>query len=102
MELFLTLLKNTEIIGISRNQHPFNWRSLLALLTHSFGIALNAAYFFCEANTFQEYSESIFIGTIIIADTIIFVFSVSRMWIVFEFINEAEKIIDGSEFEYLQ
>lgn len=101
MKIFLAVLQHCEIIGIASHQHPFNWRSLLAIFIDCLGITSNIAYFCCGANTFQEYAESIFVGTVIMCCTTIFALIACKMRIFFDCINEFEEIINGSEFNYL-
>lgn len=98
MKIFSTLQKNVEIIGIGPHQQPFNWHSSLSIFINSFGVVLNVAYFFCEANTFQEYAESIFVGTCVIVLSIVFVYFVRNSRIIYDCLDEAEKNIDDSEF----
>lgn len=101
MKIFVELKKFGEFVGIFANQRPFNWRNLLALSINCIGIVSNWIYFFCEARSFQDYAETIFVGTAINAMTVIFTFFIWKKQIYFDTLDEYEKIINGSEFNYL-
>lgn len=98
MKIFLKVQELGAIIGISPNQQSFSWRSLLAIFIDCFGIASNCAHFFYEAKTFQEHIESIFVCTAIIMATTV-AFYAWKSQIFFNFLYDAENMIDKSEFE---
>lgn len=95
--IFITLQKKITIIGIAPNQHPINVFSLSSLFVQCLTITSCGAYFFIEASSFQEYAESIFVSTALIATTSIFILDLSKMRPFFECINEAERIIESSK-----
>lgn len=99
MKIFLNFQKEAAIIGFVPHQHAINARTSLPLFIDTIAIFLSCAYFFIVANTFQEYAESIFFATEIICITIAYAITVSRMPLFFSWLNEAEQIIDESEFE---
>lgn len=98
MNVFQQLRKDFAVFGIATQQHPFNWRNLVALFIFSSAIISNGVHILFEAKTFEEYVESIFLATAIITDTISFLYIVSIMQQFFNWMNESEKVINASEF----
>lgn len=101
MKIFQLLQKNIAHLGLAADQIPFNKRSLLIIFIFCSGIILNCVYFFHRAKTFQEYAESVFVVTAIIVVTLDFTFIVWRMRHFSNCVNEAEQIIDDSEFRII-
>lgn len=99
LKILLIWQKECAIIGIAPQQHPINERSLIALLMDSSAIVSIGAYFFVEATTFREYAESIFVGTAMIAIAVDYAIALSKMRLLFDFVNDAEQIIEESEFQ---
>ena len=98
MKILQQLQNALAIYGIAAHQQPFNWRNLMAFFIFSCAIASNGIFIFYEAKSFQEYAESIFMATALIAVSICFVYIVLKMHRLFDCLNEMEKLINGSEF----
>lgn len=101
LRIFQQIQKMCAIYGMASNQHPFNLRNWLALSIFGIGIILNGVHFACEAKTFQEFVDSIFVATMFTGVLAIFAFIVLNMRQIFDFISEAEQIIDDSELYLL-
>ena len=99
MKLFQQIQKDFAIYGIGSRQKPFNWRNLVAVLMFSIGIVLSSIHLFCEAKTFQEYADTIFTATSLVVATINFVYIACEMRRLFDSLNDAEKIINASEYQ---
>lgn len=93
-ELFL------HIYGIGLNQLPFDWRRLLAAFNFSFGIIFICVHFFCEAETFQNFVDSVCVGIPLIGAFIIFIFIQLNKLRIFSSIDEAEQIINRSKLTF--
>lgn len=100
-KILLTLCKKSAIIGIKPHQHPINVQSLPLLFIDGLNIASSGVYFFSEPESFQEYAESIFLQTIFLAATSGFVVTLLQMQQIFDWIEDVEQLIDGSEFKIL-
>lgn len=99
MKIFHQLRKNLAFYGIASHQHPFNLRNGLSLIVYSLAIILICIHIFYEAETFQEYANSIFMATVQIAVSSIFIFNACQMKSFFGCVNEAERIINESEYK---
>lgn len=89
--------KNLLIYGIGPHEKPFNKRNLLTLFSFSSCIFVSGAYFFFEAETFEQYTQSVYTTTALINVTLMFTIVVRNMRQFFDCVNQAEEIIDGSE-----
>lgn len=99
IKVFPTTIKESEFIGIAQHQNPINGRSVAALSMDSLAILFNGAYFFFEAESFQEYAESVFVATVINSTTAGNAVILSRKQLLFDCLNDLEQIIDGSKLE---
>lgn len=99
MKIFQLLQKHLAIYGIASNQQPINLRNGLSLAVYSLAIALIFTHIYHEVNTFQEYANSIFMAAVQIAVLIIFVSLTMQMQSFFNSVDEAETLIDQSEFQ---
>lgn len=97
MKLMLALEKEGATIGIGR--HPINRRCLKPLLVHGFGIITSGAYFFNGAQSFREYSDSVFLTSVMIGVAICYAIALSKMKDFFECVDETERIIEESKFD---
>lgn len=97
VKIFLVVLKRFAHFGVVQHRHPVNVRSVSMLFMDSCCIISCGAYIYIEAQSFQEYAESIFMATAVMAKTSIFIVSLLKMQQIFDYINDAEQIIDGSK-----
>ena len=98
MKLLSTLLKEIATVGLAPHQHIINVRSLFSFILNGFAISISCIYFFCNAKTFQEHAESIFIIVAIVGITSLFLIFLMIKKDFFNLLNEAEQIIGGSKF----
>lgn len=101
MKLFQITQKNLAILGIDRNQstqkHPFNGRILLGFFLFGLFIILTSTFFFHEASSFREYTETIYTLSGTIACTVAFTSTIFKMKMLFNFIAMSENIVDISK-----
>lgn len=102
MKIFQRSQNYLSIFGIAPNQHPFNFRSNLSLAVYFLAIISIFIHIFDDVNTFQEYANSIFMVTAQIAASIIFTLNALRMQSFFVSLEEAEVLINGSEFKSIE
>lgn len=96
MKIFQLIHENLSIFGSPEN--PFEKRNLWTLFEFSLGISFACAYFVCNAKTFIEYANSVYM---IIAHTgaaIIYGIVAWRVHRILHYFVKAQKIIGGSEF----
>lgn len=101
MKLFQAIQKNLEIIGISSivsGQTFYNRKVLLYLLLCGSLIVMNCIFLVHVAETFKEYTDSIYITSVSIALFVSVSFVIRRMANLFEFLDSLEKIINDSEY----
>ena len=97
MKLFQASLRNFAIIGISRNQRPFNARTLIAFACYLLANISAIVFLIYKANAFNEYTLSIF--TIFVSITIAFIYGVFviEMKKIFQLIDFCERIVEKSK-----
>lgn len=98
MKLLQTVQKDFEYYGISSTHHKFNKRNWLTLSIFTLGTALHCAYLFCEAKTFQEYNQSIYMICTLVCAVVIFVVDILTMRIFYGCVDDAEQIVNHSEW----
>lgn len=104
LKIFRLMLKDFMIYGISGHEqnNPFiKLRTLLGFLVFCCAIISSGGYIYFEAKTFQEYANSIFLGTAVFAATAIYVCTVWKKRQLFNCFNELEQIIVDSELRFL-
>lgn len=94
---FQKIMKKSAVVGIALDQSFFKWRNLLILFLLSLAIVSNITYCYCEAKTFQQYADSVFMGTSVIAFTIVHVYFMLILRQIFGILNHAEGIIHDRE-----
>lgn len=99
MKFFQVVRENLVIYGIASQQHPFNVRNWLGLLIFGFGTISNGVYCVCEATTFQEYADSLFVAVACFDILMIFLYSVLFMQKIFVCLDHAEEIINCSKYD---
>lgn len=102
MKIFQIVQKHFEYLGIScyysMQQNPINGRNLSAFIVIAATTVITCVYLCSVAATFKEYSDSIYVSSLMIDITVIFAFSVWKMQTLFDCLNQTEKIINESEF----
>lgn len=100
MEIFQTIQMNFALIGFERNLGPFNKRQRWCFSAGSLSAFMLIVYLLCVANTPKEYMDGIFVVAIGILMTISHISTMSKTENIFIFIDEAEEIINKSEFMF--
>lgn len=97
MKILQTVQKKYAILGICSNQSKCNRKSVLMCLIYSLGCTLSALFLFYEANSFQEYTNNIYITSALAMCVTFFAIVVVKMRKLFEMIDNMEKSIDESK-----
>lgn len=100
MKILQTNLKDWSVLGINANQRTYNERNLLVLSLFGCGAVLACVHFFYKAETFQESSKSILMVSIMMTGVINFSITVEKTREFFDFLDDAEQIMDGSKSEF--
>lgn len=98
MKILLTAIQNFSALGVNLQQanrnHPFNCQSVLAFLVLSLSIISCGMFFFRLANTFIEYTYSIYGFSSMIVATAILLVILLKMRQFFETLDALEKAIN--------
>lgn len=94
---FQKILKNYESYGFALNQPFLNRRSTVILFIFSLLLVSNIIYCCCEAKSFQEYADSIFMGTVIIGTAVIYVYLLMTSRQMFDVLDQLEETVDDRE-----
>lgn len=100
MKIFETNLKYFATLGITRHQamqrQPFNTENVLQFFNHCLCVSLCIGNLLCEANSFREYTDSIYFISSAISVAAMFLQFVWNMKFFFEFIDGLKKCIKES------
>lgn len=101
MEIFQTLLKYFELLGVCKAQllkkHVFNLRNMLGLFIFGQHTVLNCVFLLFEADSFAKYTDSYYISSTVFGATLNYVYVVINMGKVFVLIKNLENVIMKSE-----
>lgn len=95
MKLFEIVRRNFAILGISPHKHPFNRNSLETFFICGLSCILCGVFLICNANTFREYTESIYMTTMQMVIASIFTIVVVKTSKLFQFVDDFEKYIEN-------
>lgn len=98
MKILQTIRHDLALIGYSANQHPYNIQQLEHGFKSTLAAAMQCVYLFFIAETSKEFIDSTFMATVAILVLISFVSTAQKTTIIFNFIDEVEKIANNSEF----
>lgn len=82
-------------MGIGPNQHQFNRKSLETFFMYGLSSTLCGAFLICDANSFREYTDSIYMTSLTIAIAINFANFVSTSTKLFQYIHDAEEYFNS-------
>lgn len=97
MKIFQTVQKNFGILGICRDQPRFNGKSLIACLIYGLGTILSAIFLICEADTFNEYTNNLYITTALAVGLFCLTNIILKMKELFALADKIEKSLDESK-----
>ena len=98
MKLFQNSQKTMAILGINSNQQTgFNTRLMITFSMLGLGLISSAIFFFFEANTFEEYSNSAYVTTSIAVCSACFTIFVFKTKTVMELIDDWEEFHTKTE-----
>lgn len=93
MEPFQSVEKTMTTLGINRNRYAFIDRVLIAFYVFCSSSILSCVFFFAEAESFREYTDSIYTLTADIAVTFCFAYIVMNMDQLFQYIDDSRKMV---------
>lgn len=101
MKLFKTTQKNFAMIGITpelvTQSYPINWKICMGFLILGSAFISAFAYVFNYADTFFEYTQSIFIGFVVAFAISILLIPILKVEKLFEMINRFDSISNMSK-----
>lgn len=101
MKLFQIIQKKFTVLGITSAQsiqtQPFNREIVLAFVVYICAHISHVLFLFRKGNTFEDYTDNIYITSATAMTTFFFTGVVDKMSVLFHFINECEKIVDRRE-----
>lgn len=100
MKICQSTLKFFGLLGITAQSHAFNMRNLLTILVFGIMLFIVGEFLFCEASGFKEYTESIYISSIILAIFVTFIFVIWNKENIFLFIDCFEKTAETSKYQF--
>lgn len=96
LKIFQLIQKNLWIFGSPEN--PFEKRNLLTLFKFSLGASSACMYFVCNAETFLEYANSLYMIIAHTSGAAIYGIILWRLQKILHYFIKAQRVIDGSEF----
>lgn len=97
MKCFQSVQTRLAIVGIASSQGRINKNMLTTILCYGSNIFCNIVYFFHEANTSRQYTESTYLtcsSVTVAAGYIIIVLNIEDL---FEFFGSMSKMVDESK-----
>lgn len=101
MQLFQRIQRGFAVVGITAQQsvqkNPFNRRVLATLVSYILTVISFNVYLFSVASTFWEFTDNIYTNSASTLAVICYLFIVFNMRIIFNIIDNYERIIINSE-----
>lgn len=101
MMIFQSIQKNFAAVGISSNlvdqSYPFNWKILLGFIALVSYFISNLMYTFCEAKTFAEYNQSMYMSALTITIIFALIIVLVNVTKLFNLMNGFENLANTSE-----
>lgn len=98
MKILQSVQKNLAIVGVCSNPtHASNRRIKLMFSLFVYSFAASAMYFCHDANTFPEYSSSMYITAAIALTTFIYAIIILNMPKLFDLISKCQEICEQSK-----
>lgn len=106
LKSFEIIQKNLAFAGITPNlanqSYPFNRTILFGFLTLGSAIYCSVVFIIYEADTFAEYTQSVYVVSLAILIILVLLMMVLKVKKLFNFIDCCEDFINTSEYEYLR
>lgn len=101
MKILETVRSDFLVLGLNPNPtnrfYPFNSRNITRLALLSYGLITMGIYLGYEANSFEEYTNCIFVICALFIAAVVFSIMIGRSGQFFEFFDELERNIDQSK-----
>lgn len=101
MRLFQIIKRDLVILGVDSNQstnkYVYNGNIFLCCFLCASCIILTGVFVFCEANSFIEFTESIYLLSSAIMITAAATFACFKFKVLFDYIETLENTVNSSE-----
>lgn len=101
MKAFNTILKNFAVVGYSpalvTQSYPFNWKIIMGFLLLTSNITFLCVFIFNYAETFFEYTQSIYIASVVGLFIFIFLILILKVEKFYEWIDHSDRKLNTSE-----
>lgn len=102
LQIFRLTQKNLASIGIEpslvQQVYPINGKISMVFVFNIFTIVSNLVYVINDAKTFAEYTQSIYIISIVVLVIYFLIILISKVDKLFEFIDNCGKLVNSSEY----
>lgn len=102
LQIFRLIQKNLASIGIepglTQQVYPINRKISMVFVFNIFTIVSNLVYVISDAKTFADYTQSIYIISIVVLVVYFLVILIIKVDKLFEFIHNCGKIVNSSEY----
>lgn len=96
-QVFEYALKRLASLGIKQNQRLLNGRALGGLVVHLVNVSGDVMFVLLEANTFWEYTNSIFISITASETLLLFILLILKSEEILKLVDFAQKIFEDSK-----
>lgn len=101
MKLIRFILSKFTSVGIASNQSTIKWhinrRVIVVYSIYGCALTMSAAYLYYDANTFEEYTNNIYITTAFSVIIFIFTIFVLNMTKLFELVDNFGQLVERGE-----
>lgn len=101
MKILLSVVRGLIVLGLGPqrmdHKYPINSRSLKTLFALFFGLGLSFAYIFLEAQTFEDYTLSLYVCITVLLGGIGFIILMWKNRPICDLIDKTEKTINESK-----
>lgn len=104
LKAFNTIRKNFAMVGYSptlvTQSYPFNWKIFIGFLLLISNITFVCVFIFNDAETFFEYTQSIYIASVVGLFIFIFVILILKVEKFFEWINRSDRMVNTGKWRF--
>lgn len=97
MKFFQSNQQNLSILGISSIEKPFNRRMMKAYLIYGLSTISANLFLILEANSFSQYTNSVFVTTALAMILICFSMMVFKATELYQFMDDCEEMVVNSK-----
>lgn len=94
-------VKRLDSMGLKPNKRLLNRQSLARVLVYFLNVSLNFMFLILEANTFWEYTNSIFVCMAAFVGLVLFMILIAQVGKMFKLIQFARKVVEDSKYVFI-